>query len=38
VECTQFSDDMTNSGKAQNSLNVVVMTKEINDWIASGYK
>ena len=38
VECTQFSDDMINSGKAQNSLNVVVMTKEINDWIASGYK
>ena len=38
VECTQFSDDMINSDKAQNSLNVVVMTKEINDWIASGYK
>ncbi|MDA9172532.1 hypothetical protein N9O34_04365 [Candidatus Pelagibacter sp.] len=38
VECTQFSDDMINSVKAQNSLNVVVMTKEINDWIASGYK
>ena len=38
VECTQFSDDMINSGKAQNSLNVVVMTKEINDWIVSGYK
>ena len=38
VECTQFSDDMINSGMAQNSLNVVVMTKEINDWIASGYK
>ena len=38
VECTQFSDDMINSSMAQNSLNVVVMTKEINDWIASGYK
>ena len=38
VECTQFSDDMINSGLAQNSLNVVVMTKEINDWITSGYK
>ena len=38
VECTQFSDDMINSGMAQNSLNVVVMTKEINDWISSGYK
>ena len=38
VECTQFSDSMINSGKAQNSLNVVVMAKEINDWIVSGYK
>jgi len=38
VECTQFSDQMINSGMAQNSLNVVVMTKEINDWIVSGYK
>jgi hypothetical protein len=38
VECTQFSEDMINSGLAQNSLNVVVMTKEINDWITSGYK
>ena len=38
VECTQFSNDMINSGLAQNSLNVVVMTKEINDWITSGYK
>jgi len=38
VECTQFSDDIINSGIAQNSLNVVVMTKEINDWITSGYK
>ena len=37
VECTQFSHDMINSGLAQNSLNVVVMTKEINDWITSGY-
>lgn len=38
VECTQFSNDIINSGLAQNSLNVVVMTKEINDWIVSGYK
>ena len=38
VECTQFSNDMINSELAQNSLNVVVMTKEINDWIVSGYK
>ena len=38
VECTQFSDDMINKGLAQNSLNIVVMTKEINDWIVSGYK
>ena len=37
VECTQFSNDMINSELAQNSLNVVVMTKEINDWITSGY-
>ena len=38
VECTQFSEDMLSKGLAQNSLNVVVMTKEINDWITSGYK
>jgi len=38
VECTKFSDHMINSGLAQNSLNVVVMTKEINDWISNGYK
>ena len=38
VECTQFSEDMLSKGLAQNSLNVVVMTKEINDWIVSGYK
>ena len=38
VECTQFSQDIINSGLAQNSLNVVVMTKEINNWIISGYK
>ena len=38
VECTQFSKEMINSGMAQNSLNVVVMTEEINDWVYSGYK
>ena len=38
VECTQFSNEMINSGMAQNSLNVVVMSKEINDWITRGYK
>jgi hypothetical protein len=38
VECTQFSNEMINSGMAQNSLNVVVMTEEINDWVYSGYK
>ena len=38
VECTKFSEQMKNDGLAQNSLNMVVMTKEINDWIASGYK
>ena len=38
VECTKFSEQMINDGLAQNSLNMVVMTKEINDWIASGYK
>ena len=38
VECTQFSKEMINAGLAQNSLNVVVMTKEINDWVAGGYK
>ena len=38
VECTKFSEQMKNDGMAQNSLNMVVMSKEINDWIASGYK
>ena len=38
VECTDFSKKMLNSGLAQNSLNIVVMTKEISDWIESGYK
>jgi len=35
---SNFANDMINSGLVQNSLNVVVMTKEINDWITSGYK
>ena len=38
VECTNFTKEMINSGMAQNSLNIVVMSKEINDWIAGGYK
>ena len=38
VECTKFSKEMINSGLGQNSLNIVVMTKEINDWVGSGYK
>ena len=38
VECTEFSDQMINSGQGQNSLNVVAMIKEINDWIAMGYQ
>lgn len=38
VECTEFSNEMISSGQAQNSLNIVVMTKEINNWIDSGYK
>ena len=38
VECTEFSEQMKNEGQAQNSLNIVVMSKEINNWIASGYK
>mgnify|MGYP006097832703 CR=1 FL=1 len=38
VECTKFSQQMKNDGLARNSLNIVVMSKEINDWIASGYK
>mgnify|MGYP006872236530 CR=1 FL=1 len=38
VECIQLSKEMINSGMAQNSLNVVVMTEEINDWVYSGYK
>ena len=38
VECTDFSKEMINSGLAQNSLNIVVMTKEINEWISNGYQ
>ena len=38
VECTDYSEEMLNSGLASNSLSVVIMTKEINDWISSGYK
>ena len=38
VECTKFSEQIKNDGMAQNSLNIVVMSKEINDWIASGYR
>ena len=38
VECTDYSEEMLNSGLAANSLSVVIMTKEINDWIYSGYK
>ena len=38
VECTVFSEQMKNDGLARNSLNMVVMSKEINDWIAGGYK
>ncbi len=38
VECTDFSKEVLDSGLAQNSLNVVAMTKEINNWIYSGYK
>ena len=38
VECTDFSKEILDSKIAQNSLNVVVMTKEINDWIYGGYR
>ena len=38
VECTDYSEEMLNSGLAANSLSVVIMTEEINDWIYSGYK
>ena len=38
VECTDYSDEMLNSGLAANSLSIVIMTEEINDWIYSGYK
>tara|TARA_B110000971_G_scaffold195004_1_gene209087 strand:+ start:39 stop:617 length:579 start_codon:yes stop_codon:yes gene_type:complete len=38
VECTEFSEKMKNDGQAQNSLNMVVMSKEINSWITGGYK
>ena len=38
VECTDYSEEMLNSGLASNSLSVVIMTEEINDWINSGYK
>mgnify|MGYP001395154658 CR=1 FL=1 len=38
VECTDYSDEMLNSGLAANSLSIVIMTKEISDWISGGYK
>ena len=38
VECTDYSDEMLNSGLAANSLSIVIMTKEITDWISGGYK
>ena len=38
VECTDYSQEMLNSGLATNSLSIVIMTKEISDWISSGYK
>ena len=38
VECTEFSDEMINSGKGNNSLNVVAMTDNVYKWISSGYK
>ncbi len=38
VECTEYSQEMINSGLATNSLSVVIMNKEIMDWISGGYK
>ena len=38
VECTDYSEEMLNSGLATNSLSVIIMTKEINDWVYGGYK
>ena len=38
VEYTQFSYEIINSGMTQNSLNVIVINKEINDWISGCYK
>ena len=38
VECTEYSQEMINSGLATNSLSVVIMNKEVMDWISGGYK
>lgn len=38
VECTDYSEEMLNSGLASNSLSIVIMTKEITDWISGGYR
>ena len=38
VECTDYSEEMINSGLASNTLSIVIMTKEISDWISGGYK
>ena len=38
VECTEYSQEMINSGLATNSLSVVIMSKEITEWISGGYK
>tara|TARA_B100000686_G_C16503477_1_gene818311 strand:- start:464 stop:922 length:459 start_codon:yes stop_codon:yes gene_type:complete len=38
VECTQMSKEVINAGLGSNSLNIVVMSEEIVDWVANGYK
>ena len=37
AECTKFSNEMKNKGMGNNSLNVVVMTTNIYEWIIGGY-
>ena len=38
VECTEFSDQMLSTELARNSLNVIVMTEKIMNWIGDNYK
>ena len=37
IECTDWSNDIEDKRNWRDNFNVTVATKEINDWMASGY-